>query len=491
MESVAAPERHRLVALLSNLIAVAFLALIPVRVLLSGFLPPDDALRHAAKVVSGREWSEILVLRPEFTQNSHPGWHAILGALHALTGCPPIDLVFFSVLALFLCFHLAPLAFVARAEAWLISLLALHVFDAQQLTRLMLGRPFIFTAAGVAIWCVVWPRLAVERVSRRGLALLVGFVAASTWIHGSWYLLALPIAAAALARQRRLSLRLLGCTAVGILLGALATGHPWRFLYEAVLQGFLARGTPQAVSTMAVELRPFAGEPLVVGALLAFLSWRQGRRKDRPGLARDPAFLLVVSAWALGYVSVRFYVDWGVPALLGFLATEIGHEVESRIESGNLGRLALCAALGLMVFLAASSDTAGRWSDVTESNFLALDNPEHAPCLPEPGGIVYNTDMPTFYRTFFRNPRGPWRYMVGFEPALMPEAELAIYREILRSRGSTDSYLRWASKMKPQDRMIVHLTSNIPPPVPSLEWYQPVYATWCGRLPRAASATHR
>ena len=48
------------------------------RILALGYLPYDDALRHAAKAVSGRPWSEILLLRPGFDLDSNPGWHAFL-----------------------------------------------------------------------------------------------------------------------------------------------------------------------------------------------------------------------------------------------------------------------------------------------------------------------------------------------------------------------------------------------------------------------------
>jgi hypothetical protein len=49
---------------LARIVLLVSIVLIPLRILGRGFLPPDDALRHAAKAVSGREWSEILVLRP-------------------------------------------------------------------------------------------------------------------------------------------------------------------------------------------------------------------------------------------------------------------------------------------------------------------------------------------------------------------------------------------------------------------------------------------
>ena len=60
-------------------LAFAVALLIPLRLLGQGYLPPDDALRHAGKAVSGKAWTDILVLRPDFQMDSHPGWHALLG----------------------------------------------------------------------------------------------------------------------------------------------------------------------------------------------------------------------------------------------------------------------------------------------------------------------------------------------------------------------------------------------------------------------------
>src|SRR5271155_2252347 len=62
--------------------AILLLLLIPLKILSTGFLPPDDVLRHTAKVISGKTWPEIILVREGFGGDEHPGWHAILGALH-------------------------------------------------------------------------------------------------------------------------------------------------------------------------------------------------------------------------------------------------------------------------------------------------------------------------------------------------------------------------------------------------------------------------
>ena len=68
-------------------IVLLVLLIIPLKIIEYGFLPGDDALRHAAKVVSGKPWPQILVMRPDFPLDFHPGWHAILGAIYHCRHC--------------------------------------------------------------------------------------------------------------------------------------------------------------------------------------------------------------------------------------------------------------------------------------------------------------------------------------------------------------------------------------------------------------------
>ena len=56
------------------LVTVVVLILVPLKIIGYGFLPPDDALRHAAKAVSGKAWQDILVMRSDFAIDPSPGW---------------------------------------------------------------------------------------------------------------------------------------------------------------------------------------------------------------------------------------------------------------------------------------------------------------------------------------------------------------------------------------------------------------------------------
>ncbi len=464
-------------------LALAAVVVVPLRILAQGYLPADDALRHAAKAVSGRDWGEILLLRPEITLDQHPGWHAILGALHRGLGFSPLDLVLFAVVALFVLYSLAPVLLLRRAEAWLLALALLCIADPVFVERLMLGRPYLLASAIVPLVCLLWPRLDGPKPVL-AVALFTLLSALTTWIHGSFYLLALPVLALAGARESRAALRLAAAFACGVPLGALLTGDPLARVWQTLVHGYLALGSPKTAASLVTELQAFEGRPAVVAAFLGLAAWRAARRDGRPPLQRDPAVVMAVGGWALGFLASRFWIDWAAPALLVFAAVELERAFERHAPAASPARLGVAAGAALLLLLVTGADVKGRWSDAPGRAFLARDNPEQAPWLPEPGGVAYSVDMGVFYSTFFRNPDAPWKYVLGYEPALMPVDDFRIFSTIRATKGSTDSYLPWVRRMRRVDRLYVRMVSNQPPPIPGLEWSQPAFSLWAGRLPR-------
>ena len=92
---------RRYVPLAAWAIVILLLLVIPLKVISYGYLPGDDALRHAAKAVSGKTWPEILVLGPAFHFDPNWGWHWLLEKIHLSTNWDAERLVVFSVLTLF------------------------------------------------------------------------------------------------------------------------------------------------------------------------------------------------------------------------------------------------------------------------------------------------------------------------------------------------------------------------------------------------------
>ncbi len=459
---------------------LACAVLIPLRIIALGYIPRDDALRHAAKAVSGRPWSDILVLRPDLTVvDSHPGWHALLGMVHAATGADALALVWLSVALLFVLVSAAPLALLRRPEAWMAALLLLAVADWPVVTRLMQGRPFLWSTAVVVALCFLWPRLEGDRMPLRWTAAAGLLVASATWIHAAWYLFVLPVAACVVARRGVVARRLAVATAAGVVLGAVLTGQPIAFFRQMLLHGFVALGHREPASTLAAEFLPFTGAPLMVLATVVVLLGR-GTRRSGPPLGRDPVFVLAVMGWALGFVAIRFWSDWGAAALLVWLARELQEVMESQVAEGSGGRTAAAAVLSLTALLALTADAHGRWS-ATDRTYAPLLRREARPFLPDDGGILYSGDMRIFFETFFRYPGARWRYIVGFEPGLMPPEDLAVYRQLLKNL-TPEAPLPWVRKMRPEDRFII-ATAGAEPPVPGLEWRHVGGTFWSGRVP--------
>jgi hypothetical protein len=139
------------------------------------------------------------------------------------------------------------------------------------------------------------------------------------------------------------------------------------------------------------------------------------------------------------------------------------------------------------VFLGFTSDRESRWTANLTTEFLMPDNPDLAGWLPEPGGIIYNSDMDVFFQTFYKNPVADWKYILGFESGLMLPENLKVFRDAQWNYGDARAYEPWVKKMRPQDRMIIRGNSGNLPYVPELEWHYAVSGLWVGRLPQSTN----
>lgn len=479
----------RWIPALVTLVAVATVVLLPLRVVGIGFRPPDDARRHAAKVIADKPWDELLVLRPEVTVDPHPGWHAVLGAAHGAGIRGAMGLVLLPVVGLGALFLALPLLLrLARAEAWLLALLVTAVTSWPFFGRIFLGRPFVVTMCALVVLCAIWPRLREERLARGAWSTLTGLVALAVWIHGNWYLWLLPLAAFVFAGAPRVGRRFAGAVVVGTALGAIATGSPVAFLTQTLRHPLWALAGDLPARFLVGEFQPFDGEPLFVAAMLALVARRAVQRREATPLREDPVFLLAAAGWALGFHTQRFFSDWGMPAALVWMAKELDVPFAT-MARGSRQRLLVTTLLAAVLVLAVTNDRQGRWSSAERSPFLSLDNPVHRAWLPAPGGVLYSNRMQVFYDTFWRNPRAPWRYAVGFEPALMPPADLAVFRAIQLERSSDAAFAPWVAKMRAEDRLVIVRPGAESPRIARLEWYSPYRGMWIGRLPASGAAS--
>lgn len=463
------------------------LCLLPWRILGFGFLPPDDALRHAAKVLSGKSWQEILVMRPGITIDHNPGWHWILGWIHRLSGGDASALVRFSVASMFLLFALSPLPWLKKPETWLASLALLMLLFPYFALRAFVGRPLLLSMAVTLILLSLWtPAQAPQAPWKRLLGSTI-LIALATWVHGSWYLFALLPAVFFLAREWRKGLDLTFCWLVGTVGGALLTGQPFEFLRQSALIPFLALGQSAPLNSLVGEFQPNT-EPYPPLALLAvMLAWRKVAGRPLSALWRDPIFWLVVLGWLLSFRVVRFWLDWGLPALALWLARQF-QDLLPNLSVGSWKRIALGAAAGAALFLFVASDRGQHWSQYGRFSALDASKPADAEWLPEPGGILYSVNLSVFYDFFFTNPRGNWRYALGFEPSFMQEQNLAVYQDLWRTLNAIRACAPWVRQMTSADRLVLLGPPGTPPAFRTLEWRYAGGNTWVGRLPKATAA---
>jgi hypothetical protein len=181
-----------------------------------------------------------------------------------------------------------------------------------------------------------------------------------------------------------------------------------------------------------------------------------------------------------GFKADRWWADWGIPAVLVWLAMQFEEILPAIATEFSGQRILLGALVALPLYLHTTSDLDRRYSHTLDYPVLDASDPALKGWMPEPGGIFYNTQMDFFYNTFYQNPRADWRYMLGFEPALMPDDDLHTFREIQRHPGNGQFYGPWIAKLKPADRLVIY--SSYEPPLPQLEWFNPVSNIWLGKL---------
>ena len=101
--------------------------------------------------------------------------------------------------------------------------------------------------------------------------------------------------------------------------------------------------------------------------------------------------------------------------------------------------------------------------------------------------------MRLFYETLFKNPKAPGRYVLGFEPGLMPAEDLAVVRQVQLNAYDLSAYVPWIEKLRPQDRLVIRaswLGAPGAPAITSLEWRLAAGDLWIGRIPPGTNGSH-
>lgn len=467
---------------------ILVLLFISLKIITYGYLPGGDLRRHVAKAFTDKPYASIVVMNKDYTVDHSPGWEWLLTALHRQAGWGKDALVSFSIVSLLLCFFFAPLPWLRRPEAWLLALLTLFLARPSLLgNRLTQGRPLILTEAVLIAVLFAWSRHNNDRPSRLKIVLTCVGISLSVWMHGAWYLWAVPVAAFFLAGAWRSGLWLTACSGVGTLIGAILSGHPLGLLTTAVgnvVSIFYREHPPQWM--LVGELAPDRGDVGMIAALaLIFLASRlPGRRSAAAssGIWLRPVVVLMAMCWVLGFKVDRFWADWGIPAALVWMTVHYQAFLEEFQAAAVSKRLVAVALIAAPLYLAATNDTDRRYTINLTEPFLSAEDPALKGWFPDHNGIFYSVQMDLFYDTFYTNPQGDWRYILGFEPALMPDEDLKIMRRIVWNKEAYESYQPWVQKMRPEDRLAIY--SDTRPDLPQLEWLEGAQSIWIGRLPR-------
>jgi hypothetical protein len=147
----------------------------------------------------------------------------------------------------------------------------------------------------------------------------------------------------------------------------------------------------------------------------------------------------------------------------------------------------LACALALATYLCITADYGSRFTMSLTQPYLTADDPDLKGWMPDDGGIFYTVDMSLFYQTFYKNPTGDWRYMLGFEPTWMSKKDFEVYQKILWNFNDGKAYAPWVQQMTSADRLVVRAGEGAAPGVAGLEWKYAVSGIWVGRLPRTNS----
>ncbi len=476
-------QRIPLVVLVAVASVVFFL---PVYILQYGYAPLDDALAISAKITSGQSWNDILATRPEvdFERHYQPGWRVLLSTACSLFSLEKEGLLLFSVCFAWCLAAWIPLFYFRRPEAWLACLLLFGLLDFDFIFRLFSGRSFSFSIFSLIALLALWTPLADGRRPRLILPLITLLVAGSVWVHGTWYLLALPVLAVTLSGNWRAAAKFGAAVGVGILAGAILTLHPidhllyqGQHLYRAIF-GDMALQNPVG----EFKSNP-VGVPIVLFCSL-FLLLRLSNR-DWQGISLShPAFILGVLGWILGLEVARFWYDWGLPSLIFWFALELHRLLEDRVARESWQRLLFSLLLCMAFFVSLGANQNNRWSVNAPIAIAYLkETPAFDTWLPGEDGLVYANSMGVFVNFFYTFPEKHWKYVLGLEPANMERDDLQVYRAYRENRDPR-ALAPWANKLRPQDRLILIAEPHLKPvALPMLKWkfIPPQY--WIGKPP--------
>ena len=467
--------------ILAIIILSAVFIIIPFKIIWKGFLPNDDANRHVAYAISDHKWSDVLEITPGLESDHNVGWHKILRFIYKCFRINKKDLLIISIIGLFFLFNLTGCLVSPNSAAWPITLIALFLFEASLIQRSILGRPFIISNIATLILLKLWfiKDLEIKNWLKYFISMLVLVLA--VWIHGTWYTFLILPTALLLSGQIKRSINLTLCILVSTVIGAFLTGEIKEFLYfhyAATLNIFSEKIYNWQLVTEFAEgnVRLLWMIPTIFIIILLIIS----KKLKLNDLSKDPIFIMILLTWMLSIKVVRFWVDWGTVALTFWLSLKLSELIKD-MESAKkpLLRRTFFVLIAITVTILIPSSN---WNNKKERNSFIVDfsKKEFEAFKPVEGSIIYNDSMRHFYYQYYADPEGKYKYVLGFEPAIMLEDNRKTFRDILYSRFHYKAYKPWVDKLTKKDRLFA--SNDLSKNYPQLDWIKASDKFYIGKL---------
>lgn len=454
-----------------SILVLLTIALIPIKILSYGFYPLDDAKRHCAFAVAEKDWTNILLMKKEYSFEHSPGWDYILRILHKL-GLDKYDLLDFSVIFYFIIFNIIGIIITKNALSWLNAIALESIFIGIYIERIISGRPFIATTIAVILLYFINNSNNLKISQKAIYCLSTLFISIAVWIHGSWYLFLIVPFTYFLAGKIKESLKLFIVIILATIIGASLSGQLTNFLYYHYHIPIDIFTEKIPVWCLAEEFQPMYPSFAWMFPLFAILAINIKNKKNTlKQLFRSPEIILLLLSWCLGIYKRRFWYDFTCPIYIYILAIQLKDIYSVYLKENSIRvKYIILFFICLITYFSYTHDTNGRFSKRLLDNMPIDFNIEKLKTWkPGKNGIIYSDRMITYYTHFFEYPNENWKYVLGYEAAVMTNENKKIYRAIQYSK-QPNNYMPWVEKMNNDDRLILY--NKYIPELPGIEWIQ-------------------
>jgi hypothetical protein len=190
-------------------------------------------------------------------------------------------------------------------------------------------------------------------------------------------------------------------------------------------------------------------------------------------------FCLMLMTWVMGLYVMRFWLDWGLPAMAVWMSRQIRDGLQLKLSglSRHWETVGLFTLAAGTLYLGLTANAGGRYTATLRNPLLMASLEDFASELPEEGGVLYSADMATFFGIYHRMPHAKFKFSTAFESGIMPPEDLKVLRAI-QLNGLVRDYKPWFEKMTSKDRIVLGAPGK--PEWPEME-FKRFYSGWIGR----------